>query len=110
MKVFDKRIDFRFREGLAELALNEQPLRLFHDLRFARLGNAHKRAQRREVQPVLGGDDAQQERDRADISDLADRFEHRFAQRFLRVERHDRRKRGAVADLSQRFHGVELEP
>ena len=108
--MLDQRRDFLLRERLAELALDQQALGLFDDLRLAGVGDAHERAQRREVQLLLLGDDAQEERHGADVGDLSDGFEHRLAQRLLGVQREDRRQRGAVADLAERLDGVELQP
>ena len=64
-----------------------------HHARLLRLGDPHQRAQRGEVQLLLVGDDPEEEADRADVGDLADRLQHRLAQRFLRIQRQDRRRR-----------------
>ena len=87
-----------------------EALGLLHDLRLAGVGDAHERAQRRQGQLLLLGDDAAEERHGADVGDLPDGLEHRLAQRLLGVKRQDGRQRRAVADLAERLDGVELQP
>ena len=108
--MLDQRRHFRRRERLAELSLNELLLRLRDDARLLRFGNSHERAQRRQIQLLFFRDDLQQETDRSDVGDFSDRFQHRFAQRLLRVKRQDRRQRGPIADLTERFDDVKLQP
>src|SRR5439155_22786897 len=106
----DLRLGLRGAERLAELSLDEAPLRLFHDARRARLGDSLQRAQRSQIQLVFFGDDFEKERHGAHVADLPDRLQDRLAQRSFVVEREDGRERGAVADFAERLDGVKLQP